>query len=117
MNVFFSLDRDIFEGLLFVVVSKKRFKNISINSCIKKKGTKRSVGRAPFFFSLRIALSLSLFSFLSRSRSSPRFASSRLVVFRNPAGDKTSRHDRAGIDDGSLFLIGILFAANSASKN
>ena len=62
MNVFFSLDRDIFEGLLFVVVSKKRFQNISINSCIKRKGTKgRSVAHLSFSLFESLSLSLSLF--------------------------------------------------------
>ena len=54
-----------------MVVSKKRFQNISINSCIKKKGTKgRSVAHLSFslFESLSLSLSLSLFFSLSRGR-------------------------------------------------
>ena len=87
-----------------MVVSKKRFKNISINSCIKKKVQKgRSVAHLSFSLFESRSLSLSLFFSLSRSRSSPRFASSRLVVFRN-AGDKTSRHDPLRIDKWIAFF-------------
>ena len=50
-----------------MVVSKKRFQNISINSCIKKKVQK--VGRSRTFLFLSsnrsLSLSLSLFSSLS----------------------------------------------------
>ena len=63
MNVLFFLSTEIFlKGSFLWLFLKKRFKNISINSCIKKKGTKgRSV--AHLSFSLFESLSLSL-SFL-----------------------------------------------------
>ena len=49
-----------------MVVSKKRFKNISINSCIKRKGTKgRSVAHLSFSLFESLSLSLSLSFLLS----------------------------------------------------
>ena len=99
MNVLFFLSTEIFlKGSFLWLFLKSALKISPLIPALKKRYKKVGRSRTFLFLSSNRALSLSLFFSLSRSRSSPRFASSRLVVFRNPAGDKTSRHDRAGID-------------------